>query len=232
MFLKLTFYFLRFCSCYAIVKRYNEVKHIAEKEQVRKIKKKLKEEGEKDPTVLVGSFDLQQVIHLPITKESAVFYKRRLAAFNLTFYNICTKECTCFTWHEGVSKRGSNEIATTVYKALQNYDRAGVKKVNLFCNGCSGQNKNSIIATIILYVVNTATNIESISLRYFEAFHGQNEGDTCHSTISTALSTAGNVFVPIQLLPIFSLARRSRPYIVFPLEYQEFLDFKSISKEL
>lgn len=93
-------------------------KHISEKEKVKKIKDECKEKSKSDKSALTASFDLQQVIHLPISNESALFYKRRLANYNLTFYDIGSKNCHCFTWHECQSKRGSNEVATAIYNSL------------------------------------------------------------------------------------------------------------------
>lgn len=48
----------------------------------------------------------------------AVFYKRRLAAFNLTIYDLATKDCHCFLWNETISKRGSCEISSCLLKML------------------------------------------------------------------------------------------------------------------
>ncbi|CAH1112741.1 unnamed protein product [Psylliodes chrysocephalus] len=101
----------------------------------------------------------------------------------------------------------------------------------LFSDGCSGQNKNSITATMLLCTVANSKNIEEISLRFFESFHGQNEEDSAHSAISTALTTAGDIFVPSQLHPIIRLARRKQPYKVIPLEYHDFIDFKKLSRD-
>lgn len=218
--------------------------HCMEKEEVRKLKDKCKreclseienyKEDKKKSNIktLCGSFDLQQVIHLPITKESSVFYKRRLGVFNLTFYNIGTKEVFCYTWDESQSKRGSSEISTSLYMALQHYDTQGIQNVYLFSDGCPGQNKNSIIPTMLLYFVSRSKCITDISLRFFEPYHGQNEGDSCHSAISYAVQKAGDIIIPSQLHPIFRLARRNDPYKVIPLQSCDFLDFKKLSKDL
>lgn len=63
----------------------------------------------------------------------------------------------------------------------------------------------------------------------FEPYHGQNEGDSCHSTISYAVKKAGDVFVPSLLHSIFKLARWENPYIVVPMQAKDFLDFKGLS---
>lgn len=202
-------------------------KHTNEKNAARKLKEKSKKRADEDNTFLCASFDLQQVIYLPCSNESAVFYKRRLSVFNFTFYNISNKDCFCYTWSEAESKRGSSEITTCVYNALQFYDSKGIKKASLYSDGCSGQNKNSIMATMLLYTVLHSTNLEEISLKFFETSHGQNEGDSVHSSISYAIKHAGNIFIPSQLHPIFKLARKQHPYKVCPLQYNDFLDFNT-----
>ena len=204
--------------------------HIKNKEAVRTIKDKAKHETDDD--VAVAVFDLQQVIYLPQTNDNQLFYKRRLANYNLTVYVLKSRECHCYTWHEGVGKRGSSEIGTCLKMYLEHLDRAGIKEVILFADGCPGQNKNSIIATVLLHSVNRMDNIKQISLHYFEAYHGQSEGDSAHSAIKTALDNAGDLYVPSQLVPVFRLARRKNPYCVHTPQTADFLDFKSLSKDL
>ncbi|KAG5886831.1 hypothetical protein JTB14_005283 [Gonioctena quinquepunctata] len=207
-------------------------KHNAEKIKVRELKNECKTKATIDKKFVCRSFDLQQVLHLPVSNESAVFHKRRLSYYNLTYYDIVTKACKCFTWHEGISKRGSCETATCIYRVLQSYDNNNVQFVSLYSDGCGGQNKNSIVAAMLLFAVVRSRNIESITLRYFESYHGQNEGDSVHSCISNAVSHAGDLFVPAQLQTIFKLARRQRPYDVFPLGFKDFIDFKKLSLDL
>ena len=120
-----------------------------------------------------------------------------------------------------------------MYKALQHYDNTKkIKEVHLFADGCPGQNKNSIMPTMLLYMVNTSTNIKEIFLKFFETAHGQNEGDAVHSTIGTAVSRAADVFVPTKLTTIMKLARPTQPYQVVHLQYEDFLDFMKLSVDL
>lgn len=98
-------------------------KHIEQKQKVRDIKKESKDVAI-DPQNHHASavFDLQQVISLPRSKGSAVFYKRRLSLYNFTIYDLGSKDCHCFIWHECLGQRGSSEISTCVYKYLQTRD--------------------------------------------------------------------------------------------------------------
>ena len=70
-------------------------------------------------------------------------------------------------------------------------------------------------------------NLEELSLRYFESFYGQNEGDSVHSTIATAVKHAGDVFKQSLLVPIFKL----RPYSVYSLQSEGFLGLQNFISE-
>lgn len=161
-----------------------------------------------------------------------MFYKRRLSKFNFTVYDVVTKECHCFTWNETISKRGACEIASCLYKVIILYNQQGFETLNFFSDGCAGQNKNSMVAAMFMFALQNCTNISKITLKFFEPNHGQNEGDSVHSAIGQAITQAGDLFVPSQLTPIISLARRRQPYHVHPMETQDFLDFKDVAKEL
>lgn len=208
-------------------------RHLHEKKKIREIKEACKDLSVKSNNEIVSAvFDLQQVIYLPLLSDNKLFYKNRLSNFNFTIYDLATKNCWCYTWHEGISKRGASEISTCVYKFLTQNDRQKVKRINLFSDGCQGQNKNSVMASMLLLFINNSVNTSEVSLRFFESFHGQNEGDSAHSTISYALKKAGDVCVPSQLLPIFRLARRKKPYEVVQMMHNDFLDFKTVAKDM
>lgn len=204
-------------------------RHISEKDEVRNIKTSCKNEC--SDTVRCASFDLQQVIYLPQSNESALFYKRRLANYNFTIYDLSSKKCVCNLWHEAISNRGASEISTAVFNFLTHYDAQGVKKVYLFSDGCQGQNKNSVMASMLLYFMMNSESVEEISLRFFCPSHGQSEGDSVHSAVSYAMSKAGNIYVPSQLVPIIRLARKD-PYNVKEYNYNDFLNFKDFSQKI
>ena len=85
---------------------------------------------------------------------------------------------------------------------------------------------------MMLYTVINSTNLEEISQRFFGTNHGQSEGDSAHSAIGHALNNSGDLFFPSQISPVVSLARPKKPYIVNRMQYDDFLDFKTLSKEL
>lgn len=208
-------------------------KHNADKKLFREKRTQCKEQSKISPeTIKCATFDLQQVINLPISNESAVFHNRRLSVFNFTIYDMTTGDCYCFTWHEGQSKRGSSEISSALHMFLKQSDGRGIKQIYLFAVGCGGLNRNSITAATLMYVINNSKNINKITVSFSVPNHGQSEGDSAHSAIGYAIKKAGDIFTPTQLIPIIRLARRRKPYHVTALEYADFLNFKQFSSDL
>lgn len=85
---------------------------------------------------------------------------------------------------------------------------------------------------MLMFFIRTSKNVKEISLRFFETNHGQNEGDSAHSAISTAMEAEGEILVPSKMPSIFEKARVGQPYKVRSMNTNDFLDFKSYSKSL
>ncbi|KAJ8882472.1 hypothetical protein PR048_014282 [Dryococelus australis] len=119
-----------------------------------KAKTKSKENPAKVACVV---FDLQQVIQLPISNKSTLFYRPRLSAYNLTVCNNGNKECHCFMWHEAISKMGSCERSSCVGIYLKELDPKGIEEIHIFADGCNCQNKNVIVNAMLLYIVSRFT---------------------------------------------------------------------------
>lgn len=110
-------------------------------------------------------------------------------------------------------------------------DNGHVKTVDLFCDGCAGQNKNSILPGMIMYFLENAKSVTSVRLVVSVVQHGQNENDSVHASIERGIGRCGDVMVPSQLIPVIRFARR-RQYEVVELSSSDVLDWKNLSVSL
>lgn len=78
---------------------------------------------------------------------------------------------------------------------------------------------------MLLIAVTRSKNLSTIYLKFFEPYHGQNEGDSAHSSIDAALKVAGNVFVPSEVQSIIRLSRWKPPYKVESVTQHRFFGF-------
>lgn len=218
--------------------KYND--HISQKDRAQSEKKSDKEKAiaaqdltqsqkfDKEtitgPTILSFTFDLQSVLYTPCSDVSSLFYSRKLSFYNFTTYNLANREGMCYMWDECNGKRGACEIGTCMYMHLMNVSPT-VKHVILYCDSCGGQNRNQYMMGTLKKVVSDS-KIETIDLKFLVRGHTQMEVDSMHGSIETAKKHA-TVFVPSDWYNIVRLARRNKPYIIIPLTYGSFLDFKS-----
>lgn len=88
--------------------------HLSEKNAVR-----LEKEDDKQKAIdgfqSTACFDLQAILIAPDGEVSSFYYKRRLATYNFTIYNMKNGEGTCYVWNETIANRGANEIGTYVF---------------------------------------------------------------------------------------------------------------------
>lgn len=97
-------------------------------------------------------FDLQQVQILPKIPIQEAFYATQLALYNFCVTDLQTKHPVFYTWMETQAGRGSIEIGSSLYDFFLKVDWPDDSKLlRLFCDGCSGQNKNSIIISMLMY---------------------------------------------------------------------------------
>ena len=118
--------------------------------QNKTVSKRLKEQkkvrAQNDSKVNVACFDLQQVLTTPHTMSSQLYYRRKLATYNLTVFDV-GKNGRCYMCHKGIAKRGANQIATCVWRyIIDKVENEHCREFVLFSDNCGGQNKNKTIA--------------------------------------------------------------------------------------
>ena len=201
--------------------------HQQNKESVRVKKKADKREAVANEKMCCAVFDLQQQLPCPKVNVGFAFYKRQLNVYNLTIFELDSKQGHCYMWHEGVAARGANEIGSCLYKFLNEQSQNGIEKVTLYSDCCAGQNRNRFIPLMFMHVVHNSDSLNSITHRFLESGHSQNEGDSMHSVIEKKIRNE-EIYVPEQYYDMASTAKvTGRRYIVN--EMSDFFDFKSLA---
>lgn len=159
-------------------------------------KKKCKLDAESDPSIRVLVFDLEQVLQTPLLTAGKMFYSRQLSTYNLTIYDTSSKVTHSYMWCEIDGKRGSNEIASCMFYHFLDVVPDTVKKVYIFSDSTSGQNRNSILAAMFLTVLQVHQSVSSIEHVFLEVGHTRLEVDCKHSVIEGRKAYANKISTP------------------------------------
>lgn len=166
--------------------------HIQRKDLARSWHNKYKSMCQDDEVNYI-QFDLEAVRYCPQVFAKSIFYKRQLAVYNLTVFNLFNNSAKCYMWHEGEGGRGSSEIASCLYNYLQLH--ANGKPFVLFSDTCGGQNRNVNMTSLLLYAVQSL-DIPSIDHLFFEPGHSMMECDSVHARIQTHAKNL-EIFTPV-----------------------------------
>lgn len=110
---------------------------------------------EQNDNELVLSYDCQKNLVLPKIPDQAAYYKRQLYLYNFVICegssnaSLNSQNTYSYLWTENQYAKGSNQIASAVYHKLQNSNLENVTTVKLFSDGCGGQNKNTLVVSMI-----------------------------------------------------------------------------------
>ena len=141
-----------------------------------------------------------------------------------------TSDGHCYLWNEAISSRGACEISSCLFSFIQDMSGKGKKEFIMYSDNCCAQNKNKYFLTMLWYCLQKF-NLRSITQKYLEKDHAQNEGDFIHGAIETAsrkisLNTTSHWAATVRA------ARHSKLYVVHELNITDFFDFKKLAQNL
>jgi hypothetical protein len=205
-------------------------RHLHNKDLARKSKENDKMFAKSSATHCTACFDLQQVVTLPKANQSCLYYSRKLNNYNLTVYSLGTGDAHCYLWNETVANRGSCEVASCVFNFFKTLFKDNIRTITTYSDNCSGQNRNRYFVSMMWYALKLL-NFESVSHKFLERGHTQNENDTVHSCIEKSMKNIP-LYTTSQLATTFQMARRSQPFKVTEMTTSDFFDFKDLSEQI
>lgn len=205
--------------------------HLQRKKNAREERDSDKNKASNNDDFLSFNFDLQAVLNIPKAESGIIFYKRKLAVYNFTVYNLGNSTGNCYIWDETQGRRGSNEIATCLFMYLTSHQEA--RHVSMMSDACGGQNRNATVATMCIYAVKQNESLQILDHKFFETGHSQMECDSIHSKIEQR-SKYSNVYTTNEWETIIKVARQKpSPFSTHSLQFDDFKDFKgAISSQL
>ncbi|KAF6208302.1 hypothetical protein GE061_016756 [Apolygus lucorum] len=82
-------------------------------------KKRLYKQQARQGLVTVITFDFMQNLPLPHLQTNAIFYARQLWFYVFGIHELANDDACMYTYHEGVAKRGQNEVTSFLFDYLK-----------------------------------------------------------------------------------------------------------------
>ena len=147
----------------------------------------LKSDSEKASDKLyVCTFDLQKALPFPKLSTSVAYYKRNLYVYNLGVHSFNFKTGFMYVWDETEGGRGLQDVASGVAKHLKG--NAGTHhQVILYCDSCTGQNRNIKMAlTLLRFVQDPRVAVKTMDLKFMVSGHSFLPNDAEFGVIKSA----------------------------------------------
>lgn len=187
-----------------------------------------------DSSIQVMVYDLQKVLIIPKAPSSMLYYTRNFNIYNLNIHE--NGNGNFYVWTEVDASRGSREIASCIIKHLNENLKEDTAETILWSDSCSGQNRNHIVACILLHFLHTSSskypNLKKITLKFLKSGHTYNICDTDFGTLEKAIRRQQIICTLQQYLDIMQKCKLKNPFKVIEMQKNDFIGTVGILRNI
>lgn len=180
------------------------------------------------PEYVTFSFDCEKNLPLPKVPDQKAYFSMQVNFYNFGVVvgnsntKLSSQNVTCYVWTEADRPKGANEIASAIYNTLKSYTFGPEKEiVRLFCDGCGGQNKNSIVIGMLCYWFSCSSppNIKEIQLIFPVVGHSYIPPDRVFGNIEKTVRKTSEILEPNEYINIIkegaNILKMGKDYKIF-----------------
>jgi len=167
--------------------------------------------------------DFQKNLSTPNITTNDVYYKRQLTFISFNIHVLLNSQSILYTYDEAVAKKGADEVVSMMYHFLSQILPASVRNLVIFCDSCSGQNKNFTVMRFVHHPVHNEQRFESVKMIFPIRGHSYLECDRDMSLVNQKAYTE----VPNDWRDVIRNSRQKpTPFMVLDCEKEvEFLNW-------
>ncbi|KAK4875572.1 hypothetical protein RN001_011994 [Aquatica leii] len=173
-------------------------------------------------------FDLENVINLPKSDVSILFYKQKLNVYNLTAHCSISKEVYCAIWPETMCGRSGNDLSSALVQILEKVvsNHPEINEIITWSDSCVPQNRNSLVSVAVTDFLTRYPNIRMITMKYSITGHSCIQVvDNIHSRIEKAMKVT-DIWSPLSFMRLLLKVERRKSFCVINMKAAYFKNYK------
>lgn len=151
--------------------------HLAKAEVFYARKKKARLDSRTKADTEAVCMDFGRNLPVPNLSTNDVYYSRQLSLFSFILHKLSNSEVFFYSYAETVGKKGANEVCSFLFDYITLKLPAEVKHLQIFCDSCSGQNKNYPLFKFLHYIIHHRSKLESVEVTFPIRGHSYMECD-------------------------------------------------------
>lgn len=140
-----------------------------------------------------------------------------------------------YVWNETIASRGSQEIASCLYKHFTKYLPKDTQKLFLNSDACSGQNRNIKMSLMLKKMLCDwkHSDLTSIEQHFFMSGHSYNSCDRSFGLIEKQKQLTETIMLPEHWINIMKQAKKNEPkFVVVEMTKDDFLSSRPLEDQI
>nr|XP_023012891.1 uncharacterized protein LOC111502940 [Leptinotarsa decemlineata] len=203
--------------------------HKARAQEFYNRKKRSKFASRKDKSQESICMDFGKKFPLPNISTNDVYYKRQLSIYLFNIHTLSTSESVFYVYPESIGKKGSDDICSLLFNFLYNQLDPQVRKLEIFCDSCGGQNKNYTVFRFLHHVIQYQKRLDYVKVTFPIRRHSYMENDKNMGLINTK----ARVETLEEMCELLQSSRcKPSPFVVVKINEQNQTIFRQWSQQL
>jgi hypothetical protein len=168
--------------------------------------------------------DLQKVLILPKAPTNDLYYTRNFNCLNLNIHE--NNNGNFHTWTEIDGGRGAREVGSCILKHITGTWCDDTEEIILWGDSCGGQNRNFIVAVMLLHFLKTQPNskLKKISFKFLVSGHSYNACDRDFAVFEKCIKKQQIISTPADYIDLMLKCKIKNPFKVTVMTSKDFLD--------
>jgi hypothetical protein len=187
-------------------------------------------ENRNDSEVILSA-DMQKSLLFPIIRVKDNYFTEKLTLFNQTFAELGeNNDALCLISFDAEISKGANEFVNFYLQVLKSPKYSDKKSITFYVDNCYYQNKNYILFTNLLLIINDPIiAFDEILFIYLEKGHTFMSADGIHGDITRQMRKHKNIYTFDQFVKVIENSRKK--ISIKTLIHKDILIFQRMEKQ-